>query len=61
MKDIDMNEQKLTYEEWRLRNTVVISDEARQALKEFNNINADAEVEQAMRKEYESYLNSGVE
>ena len=56
-----MNEQKLTYEEWRLRNTVVISDEARQALKEFNNINADAEVERAMRKEYESYLNSGVE
>ena len=56
-----MNEQKLTYDEWRLRNTVVISDEVRQALKEYNNINADAEVERAMRKEYEFYLNSDVE
>jgi hypothetical protein len=56
-----MNKQKLTYDEWRLRNTVVISDEVRQTLKEFNNINADAEVERAMRKEYEFYLNSDVE
>jgi hypothetical protein len=44
-----------------LRNTVVISEEVGQALKEFNNINADAEVERAMRKEYEFYLNSDVE
>jgi uncharacterized protein YijF (DUF1287 family) len=54
-----MNERKLTYEEWRLMNTVVISDGARQALKEVH-IDAEAEVERAMRKEYESYLNSGV-
>jgi hypothetical protein len=40
-----MNKQKLTYDEWCLRNTVVFSEEVRQALKEFNNINADAEVE----------------
>jgi hypothetical protein len=56
-----MNKQKLTYDEWRLRNTVVISDEVYQALKKFNNIDADAEVERAMRKEYEFYLNADVE
>ena len=56
-----MNKQKLTYDEWRLRNTVVISDEVYQSLKKFNNIDADAEVERAMRKEYEFYLNSDVE
>ena len=57
-----MNE-KLTYEEWRVQNvpTVIVSDEARRGLKEHHDINADAEVERAIRKEYEAYINGGVE
>lgn len=53
-----MSEQKLTYEEWRKKyvGTVSISEEARKDLKEFHNINADEEVEQALRKMYETYF-----
>jgi len=50
-----MNE-KLTYEEWREK-YVSISDEARKSLKELHNIDADKEVDQAVRKEYEFYVN----
>ena len=53
-----MNE-KLPYEEWCAKFTVSITDEARQALKALHNIDADAEVEHARRKEYEFYLNGG--
>jgi hypothetical protein len=41
--------------------TQSVTDEVRQALKEYHNINADAEVEQVRRKEYEFYINGGVE
>lgn len=51
-----MNE-KLTFEEWRKRYTVTIADGVRENLKEFHNIDADKEIENAMRKEYEFYLN----
>ena len=54
---------KLTYEEWRekFHGTVSISDDVRKELKEFHDIDADAEIELAIRKEYEFYLNFGVE
>jgi hypothetical protein len=53
-----MSEQKLTYEEWYKKyvGTVSISEEARKDLKEFHNLNADEEVEQALRKMYETYF-----
>jgi hypothetical protein len=51
--------QKLTYEQWREKFTTSVTDKARQALKEYHNIDADAEVEQAIRKEYDFYLNGG--
>ena len=41
--------------------TQSVTDEVRQALKEYHNIDADAEVEQVKRKEYEFYINGGVE
>lgn len=55
-----MNE-KLSYEDWLERNfgTVTISEEARQSLKELHDIDADSEVESAIRKEYEFYLTGG--
>jgi hypothetical protein len=51
--------QKLTYEQWCEKIKISITDEARQALKEYHNIDADSEVEQARRKEYEFYINGG--
>ena len=53
-----MMNEKLNYEEWRKIFTVSISDEARKGLKEFHDIDADEEVEQAMRKEYVFYVNN---
>ena len=57
-----MNE-KLSYEEWceKYRGTVVISDDVRRDLKYFHDIDADDEIEGAIRKEYEVYLSAGVE
>lgn len=53
-----MNE-KLTYEEWRKRyfGKVTIAEGVREDLMQFHNIDADKEIENAMRKEYEFYLN----
>jgi len=53
--------EKLTYEEWRLKHTAIVTDEVRKGLKEFHNIDADSEIESLMRKEYEFYLNGEVE
>jgi hypothetical protein len=52
-----MNE-KLTYEEWRAKYMVTVTDDV---VSELNNHNIDAlkEIETAMRKEYEFYLNGG--
>ena len=50
-----MNE-KLTYEEWRKRYTVSLADDIKLQLKELHNIDADAEIEAAMRLEYDFYL-----
>lgn len=53
-----MNE-KLSYEEWRNRyfGKVTIAEGVREDLKQFHNIDADQEIENAIRKEYEFYLN----
>ena len=51
--------QKLTYEQWCEKFMTSVTDEVRQSLKEYHNIDADAEVEQARRKEYEFYINGG--
>lgn len=46
----------LSYEEWRERMAVVVTDDVRTKLKEEFNVDADAEVEQALQKEYQNYL-----
>jgi hypothetical protein len=53
-----MNE-KLSYEEWRDRywGQVTMADELKVELKQLHNIDADTEIESAMRREYELYLN----
>ena len=50
-----MNE-KLTYEEWRKRYTVSLGDDIKSQLKELHDIDADVEIEKAMRLEYKFYL-----
>lgn len=50
-----MNE-KLTYEEWRKRYTVSLGDDIKSQLQELHGIDADAEIEAAMRLEYKFYL-----
>jgi len=50
-----MNE-KLTYEEWRKRYTVSFGDDIKSQLKELHDIDADVEIEEAMRLEYKFYL-----
>jgi hypothetical protein len=51
--------EKLSYEEWRTRyfGKVTIAEGVREDLMKFHNVDADREIENAMRKEYESYLN----
>lgn len=51
-----MANQTLTYEQWRERYSVEISDAARQELHELHNIDADLEIETAMRRKYNSYI-----
>jgi len=57
-----MGQAKLSYEEWRAKyiGTVTISEEAQKGLKDFHNLDAATEVESAIRKEYEFYLNDGL-
>ena len=50
-----MNE-KLTYEEWRKRYMVSLDDNTKSQLQELHNIDADVEIEAAMRLEYKFYL-----
>ena len=52
-----MANEKLSYEEWRERMSVVVTDEVRNHMKKFHNLNADEEVEKALKKEYEVYIN----
>ena len=52
---------KLTYEEWRDRYTkVAMSEDLKAELHQLHNIDANKEIESAMRKEYDFYLNSEV-
>lgn len=51
--------KRLTYDEWVDMYAVPLDDETRLALRELHGIDADDEIEQARRKEYEFYLNGG--
>ena len=55
-----MNE-KLNYEEWCKEYMSPITDEMVDTLQQFHNIDAKKEIEEARRKEYEFYINGGVE
>ncbi len=46
----------LSYNEWKERMAVVVTDEARKKMKELHNLDADLEVEKALQKEYQNYL-----
>jgi hypothetical protein len=48
--------KKLSYEEWKVAYTTEITEEVRQSLSEMHNIDVDAEIEAAIRQEYEVYL-----
>lgn len=48
---------KLTYEQWRQYFSPVTND-VRTTLKELHNVDADKEIEEAIRKEYEFYINN---
>lgn len=50
---------KISYEEWRKLHTVEMADDVRDALESFHAIDAEKEVEEALRKEYEFYANGG--
>lgn len=51
--------KKLTYEQWVDMYAAPLDDEMRLALKELHGLDADKEIEQARRKEYEFYINGG--
>ena len=54
--------QKLTYEEWRDRYCqVVMAEVLKEELAQLHNIDANKEIEAAMREEYKVYLNSVVQ
>jgi hypothetical protein len=46
----------LSYEEWKERMAVIVTDEVRKQMKEKHGLDADAEVEKALQKEYQNYL-----
>lgn len=52
-----MANQKLTYEQWRERYSIEITEQARTELKLLHGVDADSEIEQAMRREYDRYIN----
>jgi hypothetical protein len=53
-----MNE-KLTYEQWLTKQfgKVTVAEDVKENLRQFYNIDAAKEIESAIRKEYELYLN----
>jgi hypothetical protein len=53
-----MNE-KLTYEQWHAKqfSKVTVAEDVKENLRQFYNIDAAKEIENAMRKEYALYLN----
>jgi hypothetical protein len=52
-----MENQKLTYDEWRKRYSIEITEAARTELLELHDIDADLEIDSVMRQEYERYIN----
>ena len=47
---------KLTYEQWKEQHNITVSEDVRKAIKDLHGLDADQEVEQALLKEYEFYL-----
>lgn len=50
--------QKLSFDEWQWMywGKVTMAEELKEELRRLHNIDADAEIENVMRKEYQSYL-----
>ena len=47
---------KLTYEQWKEKHNITVSENVRKAIKDLHDLDADQEVEQVLLKEYEFYL-----
>jgi len=47
---------KLSYEQWRIKHPTTITNRAVEALKRIHNVDAEQEVENLMKSEYELYL-----
>ena len=47
---------KLSYDEWRSKHHVTITDNAIEGLKKFHGLDAVEEVEKLMTQEYKTYL-----
>jgi hypothetical protein len=46
---------KLTYEEWKTQNPIVIPDNVIETLKMFHGVDAEKEIEELIKQEYELY------
>lgn len=46
---------KLSYEEWKTQNPIVIPDNVIETLKMFHGVDAEKEVEELIKQEYELY------
>lgn len=51
-----MNE-KLTYDQWKEKYSYKITDEFKNPLKKLYGIDVEKEIEEAMKKEYQKYIN----
>ena len=47
--------QTLTYEEWRKTINVQFDDKLKEEIAMYHNVDADAEIEQALQQEYKFY------
>lgn len=47
---------KLSYDKWRAKHHITITDNAIEGLKKFHGLDAMEEVEKLMKREYEIYL-----
>ena len=53
--------EKLTFEEWCEKYTLPVTDEIRQDMKNRFNLDADKEIELALRAQYQIYINGEYE
>jgi hypothetical protein len=54
-----MKQPKLTYDQWCEQHMATVDPAVREALHEIHGIDADTEIEQARRQEYEFYVRGG--